>query len=69
MGEACFCGWSGEIEDKVLVQLEGVGGALACPRSGRVDALAWLSPAQREALLTATRQRPATAELAAPVAA
>jgi hypothetical protein len=69
MSEACFCGWCGEFEDKVLVHVESGGGALACPRCGRIDALACLSPAQREALLASARQRRATAIVTAPVAA
>ena len=69
MSEVCFCGWSGEFEDKVLVHVESGGGSLACPRCGRVDALSWLSPAQREALLASARQRCATAIVTARVAA
>jgi hypothetical protein len=69
MGEACFCGWFGELADHVLVQLESGDGGLACPECGRVDTLDWLSPDQREALLTSVRQRPTTADLTARVAA
>jgi hypothetical protein len=69
MCEACFCGWSGELADHVLVQLESGEGGLACPQCGRVDTLAWLSPDQRQALLASVRQRPHTVDLTACVAA
>jgi hypothetical protein len=69
MCEACFCGWCGELEDKVLVYSESNGGALACPWCGRVDPLAWLSPAQRSALLKSVQERHVLAQVAVGVAA
>jgi len=57
MREACFCGWTGEIADRVPV-FEGdciVG--LACPNCGHLDYLEWLPPAGVRRLLEAVAQR------------
>lgn len=56
MFEICFCGWSGELVAKDIVTHDGAQ-ALACPRCGRVDDLAWLGPAARDGLLHAAAQR------------
>ncbi len=70
MSEVCFCGWSGEMTDKVLLLLDREGGGvLCCPRCGHVDSLGWLVPTQREALLKAAYERQIRRELGVGVAA
>ncbi len=42
MQEACYCGRTGEIEDREPV-IDGDGrAALECPRCGHLDHLSWL---------------------------
>lgn len=43
MQEACFCGRTGEIEDRQPVATEDGGQALRCPECGHLDGLEWLS--------------------------
>ena len=57
MREACYCGRSGELEDrKVVVDGEGKE-ALACPRCGHEDGLGWLPEKNRERVLEVARRR------------
>lgn len=42
MRESCYCGTTGEIEDRRLVATEESGQALGCPDCGHLDRLAWL---------------------------
>jgi hypothetical protein len=50
MLESCFCGRSGELEDREPVLDAGGRGLLRCPDCGHLDDLAWLS--EETALLT-----------------
>ncbi len=43
MKELCFCGRSGEIEDREPILYAESRWALRCPECGRVDYLHWLS--------------------------
>jgi uncharacterized Zn finger protein len=47
MREVCFCGRSGEIEDREPVATEDGGTALRCPECGHVDPINWLSDEAR----------------------
>jgi hypothetical protein len=69
MTEVCFCGWSGEFEDKEPVLLGNELGALCCPGCGRVDTLDALPPSVRAALLQAARERQAMRRFGIGVAA
>jgi hypothetical protein len=63
--EVCFCGWSGDFEDKELVLVaEGLCG-LRCPRCGRIDALDALPPTARTAMIQAAIERQRAASTAA----
>ena len=42
MLESCYCGRTGEIEDREPVTTEGGGRALKCPECGHLDSLDWL---------------------------
>lgn len=43
MKEACYCGRTGEVEDREPV-MNGIGnGALQCTECGHVDDLCWIS--------------------------
>ncbi len=43
MQEICFCGRSGDIEDREPVSLEDGGQALRCPECGHIERATWLS--------------------------
>ena len=46
MLESCYCGRSGEIEDREPVAMDG-GRALRCPDCGHLDRLGWLPEESR----------------------
>lgn len=57
MQEACFCGRTGEIEDRTPV-LDGDGEqALECPDCGHLDRLEWLSDEARTEVFEKAGQR------------
>jgi hypothetical protein len=45
--ESCYCGRTGEIEDREPVAAEGGGRALRCPDCGHLDLLDWLPEEDR----------------------
>jgi hypothetical protein len=49
MREVCFCGWSGEIADRLPIYRGDGEMGLACPDCGDVDRLDWLPEAARRA--------------------
>jgi hypothetical protein len=63
MQEACYCGRTGELEDREPVTDGDGRQALECPRCGHLDHLSWLSdpePVFEEAKRRASeRQAPA----------
>lgn len=60
MREVCYCGRTGEIEDREPV-IDGEGGALRCPNEdcGHLDHLLWLSPENRRLVMEAAEHRSA----------
>jgi hypothetical protein len=42
MLETCYCGRTGELEDRYLVSDDDGRKALECPRCGHLDHLSWL---------------------------
>ncbi len=58
MREVCYCGRTGEIEDREPV-IDGEGGALRCPNDecGHVDYLLWLSPENRRIVMKEAERR------------
>jgi hypothetical protein len=66
MREICFCGRSGEVEDREPVSLDGGERALVCPDCGHIDRVNWLSGEARtdvlgEAAKRHARRKPPTA--------
>ncbi len=59
MLQACFCGWTGEVEDQRVTYVGDGELALECPNCGRHDRLEWISPHLREALLRVAAERAA----------
>ena len=57
MSEVCFCGWTGQLEDRAPVYGGAGEQALQCPKCGHLDRLDWLSAAARDRILTAAAQR------------
>lgn len=51
MREVCFCGWAGDLEDRLPLQLANGDWRLVCPGCGHVDLLLWLPEAARSATL------------------
>ena len=51
MREVCFCGWSGDVEDRLPMYLSDGDWGLVCPACGQVDLLLWLPEAARRATL------------------
>ena len=69
MTEICFCGWSGDMADKVLVMIGEGSGVLCCPQCGRLDTLDWLPLNARIALLHEAQERQVLREILGGVAA
>ena len=42
MREVCFCGWSGDVADRVPIYAGDGDWGLECPRCGHLDRLEWL---------------------------
>ena len=58
MLESCFCGRTGELEDREPVVTEDGGPALRCPDCGHLDRLQWLpEEARRHAVEKAERRQ------------
>jgi hypothetical protein len=60
MQEVCYCGRTGEVEDREPV-IDGEGGALRCPNDecGHIDRLLWLSPENRRLVMEEAERRSA----------
>jgi hypothetical protein len=64
MLEACYCGRTGQVEDREPV-LDGEGvEALRCPRCGHLDRLEWLSEMDRNTFLSEAKRRKQTKDAA-----
>jgi hypothetical protein len=62
MLESCYCGRTGEIEDREPVTTEDGKRALRCPECGHLDSLDWLpKEAGRRAFEEAERRQPKAA--------
>lgn len=62
MKEACYCGRTGEIEDREPIATSGGELALRCPDCGHLDSLHWLSEeARRHAFAKVERRQPTAA--------
>ena len=57
MLESCYCGRTGEIEDREPVSTEDGGRALGCPDCGHLDRLDWLPEKARGHLLEEAGRR------------
>ena len=57
MRETCFCGWSGDLEDRAPAYLGDGAWGLACPGCDRPDDLAWLPAATAQLALAEARER------------
>lgn len=57
MREVCFCGWSGDVEDRLPMYLGDGDWGLVCPACSHVDLLLWLPEAARRATLLETVRR------------
>lgn len=62
MQEVCYCGRTGEIEDREPVATNDGGQALRCPECGHLDHLEWLPEDNRRLVFQeAERKRPTAA--------
>lgn len=62
MLESCYCGRTGEIEDREPITTEEGAKALRCPDCGHLDGLAWLpEEARRHVFEQAERRQPTAA--------
>ena len=62
MRESCYCGRTGEIEDREPVAKDDGGHALRCPGCGHMDRLDWLpEEAGRQVFEKAERRHPSAA--------
>ncbi|MBA2344432.1 MAG: hypothetical protein H0V83_05070 [Rubrobacter sp.] len=57
MMESCYCGRSGELEDRKVVVDAARKEALACRMCGHTDDLEWLQPGLRAEIFAAARNR------------
>lgn len=57
MREICFCGRSGEVEDREPVPLEGGEAGLRCPDCGHTDPVRWLSGESRTEIFEEAGER------------
>lgn len=57
MQEACYCGRTGEIEDRLAVRDDDGREALQCPDCGHLDHLSWLQADAREGVFAEARRR------------
>jgi hypothetical protein len=56
MREVCFCGWSGDVADRLPMYLGDGDWGLMCPDCGHIDHLSWLPEAARHAALLAAER-------------
>ncbi len=62
MRESCYCGRTGEIEDRETITTSDGDRALRCPKCGHLDHLEWLSEeARRHTFEEAERKQPTAA--------
>jgi hypothetical protein len=61
MQESCYCGRTGEIEDREPVATEDGGQALRCPDCGHLDHLAWLPEEARQLAFEEAERKQLTA--------
>jgi hypothetical protein len=57
MREVCFCGWSGDVQDRLPIYLSDGDWGLVCPDCGHIDYLSWLPEAARRATLLEAERR------------
>ena len=57
MHEICFCGWSGELEEREPVLDSRMRWTLRCPDCGHLDDLQWLDEEKALMLCDAARRR------------
>ena len=57
MRETCYCGRTGEIEDRKAVRDDDGREALQCPDCGHLDHLSWLPPEARDRTIAEARRR------------
>jgi hypothetical protein len=57
MQEECYCGYSGDLEDRLPIVDQRGQGALRCRKCGHVDHLLWLSEDGRRSILEEARRR------------
>jgi hypothetical protein len=55
--EACYCGRTGDLEDREPVYLGEGAHALRCPACGHLDDLTWLGREDREGVLEESARR------------
>jgi hypothetical protein len=61
MRETCYCGRTGEMEDRVPVAIEDGRQALGCPDCGHLDRLDWLPEGARRYVFEKAERRQPTA--------
>jgi hypothetical protein len=59
MREICYCGRTGELEDRMPVTDRDGRRALECPECGHLDHLSWLPEDARQRVFAAGMERPA----------
>ena len=57
MREVCFCGWSGDLEDRAPVYAGDGDWGLECPRCGHLDRLQWLPEGSRARVVEEAARR------------
>lgn len=57
MQEACYCGRTGEIEDRTAVRDDDGREALQCPDCGHLDHLSWLPTDARDQIFAEAKGR------------
>lgn len=57
MQEACYCGRTGEIEDRMAVRDDDGREALRCPDCGHLDHLSWLPTDAKDQVFAEAKRR------------
>ncbi|MDP9375622.1 MAG: hypothetical protein M3Q65_24870, partial [Chloroflexota bacterium] len=57
MREVCFCGWAGDLEDRMPVYAGDGEWGLECPKCRHLDRLHWLPEHIRQRVLDGARQQ------------
>ena len=57
MKESCFCGWVGELEDRMPVLHDDGYEVLQCPECGHLDRMEWLPEDARLPVLEKAHNR------------